>query len=111
MSTDSSGQGPRAHRLRWGHAPGHLRDAFRIYLEDDEDLVLEDFWWSAGMQARWDHYGPQERRRWLFGRLWNCTNVMPGELREEVGSRLVLDRAKEPVTYAAAVQALARSQA
>ena len=62
------------------------------------------------MQVRWDRYRVEERRRWLFGRLWNCTDVMPSELRDEVGGLLVRDRADEPITYAAAVQALARSQ-
>jgi len=62
---------------RGGHAPGHLRDAFQVWL---------DAWEMAG----WDGYnhpkvktheinGKPAGLRWLTGQLWNCTDCLPSE--------------------------------
>jgi hypothetical protein len=101
----------RADQLVYSlHAPGHLREAFRVYLEQDEDLALKGFWDRAGKQAWWDAKSPPERLRCLIGRLWNCTDVLPSDLRSTMLQRLDMPPRFGIWTYAAAVQALARQQ-
>lgn len=98
--------------LYGGHAPGHLREAFRVSIEEDDDLVLEDFWEREGKQAWWDALDAGQRRSWLYGRLWNCTDTLPSDLRSAVRDRL--DEPPPPWrglgSYGAAVQALARQE-
>lgn len=56
---------PRYSATTGGHAPGHLRDAFLECLEN----------WAEGQKM------PERERltfRELTGKLWNCTDIMPG---------------------------------
>jgi len=75
--------GRRYNPARGGHAPGHLRNAFcdwweyHCYLDDREydcDLDYLDDLVSVG------DYGDRRPVRWLVGRLWNCTDIMPGDI-------------------------------
>jgi hypothetical protein len=76
----------RYNPSRGGHAPGHLRSALVQCIEDrtpgpwysalaDENVLS---FMSAKMQERWEDMPLEERGRWLTGRLWNCTDVLPG---------------------------------
>ena len=50
---------------RGGHAPGHLREAFQEWTEDQEsNVVMID-----------DKIKPLQ---WIVGKLWNCTDILPG---------------------------------
>jgi hypothetical protein len=64
----ASGASRRSYRAdRGGHAPGHLRDAFRVWIAD-------------GMCASTVLVGAAERKQslgWLLGKLWNCTDILP----------------------------------
>jgi hypothetical protein len=85
----SAGIPRRGDRLRGGHAPGHLREAFLSYLSGEaEDLVLENFWYSERKQAWWSDLTPAQRLRWLCGKLWNCTDIVPWDARLEALERL-----------------------
>ena len=75
----------RFNPARGGHAPGHLRDWFINYVETgelDEEMVEQG-----------------RTLRWLFGQLWNCSDIMPGIDCDE----LDLPRGS---TYARAVRSL-----
>ena len=55
---------------RGGHAPGHLRDWFVLFVETgnrDAEMVEQN-----------------RSTAWLFGQLWNCTDIMPSDLCTEV---------------------------
>lgn len=60
-----------------GHAPGHLRDALYDWLnewyqgESDEPVVTTV-----------EIDGTEKPLRWLIGRLWNCTDCLPAEVRD-----------------------------
>jgi hypothetical protein len=68
------------------HYPGHLRDAFcqalDAHLFQDDTDVEEDLFWSGPMQHRWAAMDTDERLMWVSGKLWHCTDIMPGELCE-----------------------------
>ncbi len=49
----------RIEHIISGHAPGHIRGPF-------QQAIQEEFW----------PYSPETLR--LAGRLWNCTDTMPG---------------------------------
>ena len=76
---------------RGGHAPGHLREALLEAVDDS--AFAEQPWWerleisfySQKQQTQWDLLGPKERGRWLVGRLWNCTDVVPGSTCDAAG--------------------------
>jgi hypothetical protein len=61
------------HPGHGGHAPGFLREAFCMLIDDEE--------------LDWDELGADDRRPpkgesdkdWICGQLWNCTDIMPGE--------------------------------
>jgi len=65
---------------RGGHAPGHLREAFWLYVEDLEsgkEIDDKEFLSKDIQEIFWD-----EKKRtvgWLLGQLWNCTDIMPSE--------------------------------
>jgi transcriptional regulator with XRE-family HTH domain len=79
---------PRYNAGRGGHAPGHLREWFTDYIEtgkiseemDEKALTLD----------------------WLYGQLWNCCDIMPSGLCQELDMPL-------GSTYARAVRSLRRA--
>jgi len=62
----------RYNPSRGGHAPGHLRDAFKVLVEEcqSSDTIPETF--TDGDET-W-------ASRRLIGLLWNCTDTMPSDL-------------------------------
>ena len=54
---------------RGGHAPGYLREEFLETLSEVYDRLWKEIWEN-----------PQVRP--LVGRLWNCTDIVPGEMCE-----------------------------
>jgi hypothetical protein len=62
--------GRRFSASRGGHAPGQLRDWLLNYVETGELDEMTD----KGLTLRW-----------LIGRLWNCTDILPGWAHHELG--------------------------
>lgn len=78
-----------AGKLRNGHAPGHLREAFVVVVEamlegGDEN---EPIFWDPRTQARWESMPLHKKARWISGRLWHCTDIMPWQLCDTLGLR------------------------
>ncbi len=69
---------------RGGHAPGHLRDWFDAFVEDDPDDEMIE----KGIT-----------RHWLRGQLWNCSDIMPSILCSQLDM-------PAGTTYARAVRSL-----
>ena len=70
MRYHQGGQVPkmRYYPSRGGHAPGHLRDAFLEWTEEQEgDTVV------VGL------YEEEKPLAWILGQLWNCTDILPGD--------------------------------
>ena len=99
----------RYNPARGGHAPGYLRSIF-------EDAVTEGWPDSLAELGDADEIPGStatERSRWLLGRLWNCSDVMPGALCDDldlirgstyaVGARLLAAEAATLVTVASDV--------
>ena len=65
--------------LRRGHAGGHLLAAFENYV--DSHSFEEKPGWDQMVEI------DEEKRpiRWLIGQLWNCMDIMPGSLCENLG--------------------------
>jgi hypothetical protein len=59
-----------AGRMRGGHAPGHLREAFETWVEDGAT--------ASTVAVGWDD--TTVPIRWLIGHLWNCSDIMPSGL-------------------------------
>ncbi|MBI4269061.1 MAG: hypothetical protein HY615_01905 [Candidatus Rokubacteria bacterium] len=59
---------------RGGHAPGHLRDAFYAWIEDGAE--------AETVTVGYDDV--EKPAAWLLGALWNCTDVVPGDVRQKV---------------------------
>ncbi len=68
------------------HYPGHLRDAFHAaffnYLLDGDAELDEGLFWTPSMQCRWMDMSLEDRLMWIAGKLWQCTDVLPGETCE-----------------------------
>jgi len=60
--------GRRYNASRGGHAPGHLRECF-------EEWIIGD---DRNRPPQIDEK-PVDLE-WLFGQLWNCTDIMPSDL-------------------------------
>ena len=73
--------------LKAGHAPGDLRDAFHDLVEQSPTHV--------------EFRGEQVRARRLCGLLWNCTDILP----RWIGDELDIPQA---ATYAVAAREVAR---
>jgi hypothetical protein len=71
------------------HAPGHLRDAFEEWVEARMS--------PPEVEVGWD--GRPRPIRWLLGQLWNCSDIMPSWLCDELGM-------PAGSTYAQAVRSL-----
>lgn len=82
------------------HFPGHLREAFVEWVEDEMPPEVEMHICHGGFnnpEARWEwQTWPAEK---LLGKLVHCSDIMPGDLCEE----LELERGS---TYARAAQRL-----
>jgi hypothetical protein len=76
---------------RGGHAPGHLREWFTQLVTDEVD-----------------EEGPPRLSLFrLCGLLWNCTDCMPSDLRQEVRDRWLepfADPGDDPYSYAQAAR-------
>ncbi len=95
----------KSNPARGGRAPGHLRDALLVALEGP------DPWWANlevdffdDRQAEWDSMSPKIRARWLIGQLWNCDDVLPGQVASEMSDNFDVSVG----TYAILVRLLAR---
>ena len=67
------------------HNPGHIREAFIGALEDyllGTSQALDNFWYDEAMQRSWDGWSPSQRLWWIAGKLWRCTDTMPGDVWE-----------------------------
>lgn len=80
------------------HAPGHLREAFAIWVDEGCSAPLVD------VDADGNHIFYDEKPRsirWLMGQLWHCSDIMPRDLCDE----LDMERGS---TYAMAVHRLSK---
>ena len=93
----------RYQAARGGHAPSHLRDAFLEWLEESIELSANN---PLPLTVT---IGDEPRPvAWLFGQLWNCSDVLPRQAFDEVNDILASENAPaiDRQTYAAAVRAL-----
>jgi hypothetical protein len=51
------------------HAPGHIRDAFTEWIEDGTGPEID---------------GVPVSRRLVIGQLWNCTDIMPSSICDDL---------------------------
>lgn len=80
---------------RGGLASDHLTEAFVACIEDPNSSpwysALEDndvlSFFRPEMQRRWTAMSLKERGRWLLGQLWNCSDIMPGSLCDDLELR------------------------
>jgi hypothetical protein len=85
---------------RSGHVGGHLRDAFVEWVEQALDTEVDDPWPEAEIDGR------LRRATWLFGQLWNCTDLMPRSTCEDVDMLLAHPEHAVVCTYGQAVRRL-----
>jgi hypothetical protein len=87
-------------RRKGGHAPGHIRDAFR------------DAMWAF---IEWDRSDPEptvevevhyQPRKQVCGLLWNCSDILPGRLYGQLTEACGVDALRQ--TYAAAARLVSR---
>lgn len=78
------------------HAPGHLREAFILWVEDgcNAPEIHED---QHGDPIFYD--GEPRTTRWLLGQLWNCSDTIPGVVCSVLG-------VPQGTSYAQAVRGL-----
>lgn len=77
---------PRFSASRGGHAPGNLRDALIEALDSSfcsdvpwwENLEIEFF--AERKRLWWAEASYKAKALWLLGQLWNCTDIVPGEI-------------------------------
>jgi hypothetical protein len=67
------------------HLPGHLRDGFVALVIEGDEEAEGLFFYDSDKQEQWERMNAGERRRWLCGQLWNCTDVLPVFYCDEVG--------------------------
>jgi hypothetical protein len=84
------------------HAPGHLREAFCELVEGAESVA--DTFYDDGTRTRLEAMSADEQLWWLSGKLWNCTDFLPGHIRSQLQDEQRWD--EEPGTYAQAAQRL-----
>lgn len=77
-------------RIARKRGPSWIRDLFCVFVEAYYDGLIEDDWselltddfleendvWNKEVLAM----SPAERGRWLTGKLWHCTSIMPGSV-------------------------------
>jgi hypothetical protein len=88
-------------KMRSGHAPGHVRDAFCNAVEA---FVA----WKPGepepsVEYEVNHEPRQVPVSHMCGLLWNCTDILPGNYFHDLACDLKVGRQ----TYAAAARAMA----
>jgi hypothetical protein len=98
---------------RGGHAPGHLREALAEYIT----MGLEGHVKTSHTSRECKRLGcttlsalvevGDEKKpiEWLLGQLWNCRDILPGQVCSELMGLLNTD--SEPATYAQAVRLIA----
>ena len=68
------------------HYPSHLRaafcDAVDAYLLDAE--IDDGLFYDPAQQRWWANMDAEERLWWIAGKLWHCTDIMPGDLCSEL---------------------------
>jgi hypothetical protein len=89
------------HR-KGGHAPRHIRDAaceaFQAFIECDGDGPEP----TVEVEI---HYKPRTMSiSQVMGLVWNCSDILPGDLADEVQNACNLDRMTN--TYAGAARAV-----
>src|SRR5579859_4261609 len=95
------------------HVGGHLRDMF---YECAEQWNGRGTWyaplarmewpgWNAREEAKWNAMPVDARARWLIGRLWNCSDILPGDVVQDLSDKMP-DGALKTYTVGAAVRAL-----
>lgn len=97
-------------RLRYGHAPGHVRDtaleAFTQWLAWDGKSPEPSVEYEVGYVPR-----PISITRAL-GLVWNCTDILPGYMFDRIEGELSdFGEAPKRRTYAACARAVLRSMA
>ena len=89
-------------KLRNGHAPGHVREAFINAI--DAFMAWEDGAPEPTVEYEVNYIPRQVTLSQACGLLWNCNDVLPGGLFHEVKDALGVERQ----TYAAVAQAMHR---
>lgn len=57
------------------HAKGYLRDAFTEWVEQ---------YWTSNETGPADVGGEERPIAWLLGKLWNCTDCLPGSICDDL---------------------------
>jgi hypothetical protein len=70
--------GSSFHPARGGHAPGDLRDAFC------EAVDAFDQWKAGAPEPTVELREQQLPISAVFGLLWNCSDIMPGDLFDQI---------------------------
>ena len=88
---------------RGGHAAGHLREAFCDFVDE---------WYAAKEGEVVDTVNVDDKPRpvkWLLGQLWNCSDVLPGDVVQQINDLLEVQRRCElnSHSYASGVRAVA----
>jgi len=89
---------------RGGHAPGHLREALAQWVEQWSDSGKE--YWppypSIAATVGWDQVNkPIE---WLLGQLWNCNDIVSGDLLSQLNELCGEENLSRTRAYAAQVR-------
>ena len=69
----------RYHASRGGHAPGHPPQAFVDWSDSQPGFVPVERWVGSPCIDEM----PVDLN-WLIGQLWNCTDIMPGGLCDDL---------------------------
>jgi hypothetical protein len=67
--------------------PDHLREAFleafNAWFNGDE-VELSVYWYREYDQRRWLAMDAEERLMWIAGKLWHCTDILPGDTCDDL---------------------------
>jgi hypothetical protein len=91
-------------RRKGGHAPGHIRDAFCNAMWAFIDWDRNDPEPTIEVEIR---YRPRKMTvSQVCGLLWNCSDILPGVLSEQIAEACQVDNMHQ--TYAAAARLVIR---